>query len=86
MILIGILKQQQNNIWRLCSSSLLRSTNVLSSSNLNRFLNSNHQRNQNEKSLLSVRLPVIINQSYRTRKLKFSFVIYIDFEMNIMKN
>ncbi|CAF4469697.1 unnamed protein product, partial [Rotaria sp. Silwood2] len=38
-----------------------------------RFLNSNHQRNQNEKSLLSVRLPVIINQSYRTRKLKFSF-------------
>jgi hypothetical protein len=72
MILIGILKQQQNNIWRLCSPSLLKSTNILSSSNLIRFLN-NDQHIQNNKSLLSVRLPVIINQPYRTRKLKFSF-------------
>jgi hypothetical protein len=67
MILIGILKQQQNNIWRLCSSNLLSST-----SNLSRFL-STDQHVQNNKSLLSVRLPVIINQPYRTRKLKFSF-------------
>jgi hypothetical protein len=67
MILIGILKQQQNNIWRLCSPNLLTATNVFS-----RFL-SNDQHIQNDKSLLSVRLPVIINQPYRTRKLKFSF-------------
>ncbi|CAF1014336.1 unnamed protein product [Rotaria sordida] len=73
MILIGILKQQQNHIWHLYSSSLLRSTNILSSLNLNRFLNYNHQYIENQRSLLSVRLPIIINQPYRTRKLKFSF-------------
>jgi hypothetical protein len=67
MILIGILKQQQNNIWRFGSPSLVSST-----SNLIRFL-SHNQCIQNDKSLLSARLPVIINQSYRTRKLKFSF-------------
>ena len=72
MILIGILKQQQNHIWRLCSPSLFKSINVLSSSNLQRYL-SNDQHLQNQRSLLSIRLPVIINQSYRTRKLKFSF-------------
>jgi hypothetical protein len=68
MILLGILKHQQNNIWRLCSSSLLQSTNVLSS----RFL-SNDQHLQKQRPLLSICLPVIINQPYRTRKLKFSF-------------
>ncbi|CAF0985122.1 unnamed protein product [Rotaria sordida] len=73
MILIGILKQQQNHIWHLYSSSLLRSTNILSSLNLNRFLNYNHQYIENQRSLLSVRLPIIINQPFRTRKLKFSF-------------
>ncbi len=67
MILIGIFRQQQNNIWRLCSPSLLRSTSVLIRSL------SHNQSIQNDKSLLSVRLPVIINQPYRTRKLKFSF-------------
>jgi hypothetical protein len=72
MILIGILKQQQNNIWRLCSPSLLRSTSVLPSANLIRLL-SNDQHVQNNRTLLSVRLPVITNQQYRTRKLKFSF-------------
>jgi hypothetical protein len=64
MILIGILKQQQNNIWRLCSPSLASST-----SNFIRFLS----HKQNDRSLLSSRLPVMINQPYRTRKLKFSF-------------
>jgi hypothetical protein len=72
MILIGILRQQQNNIWRLCSPNLLRSTNILPVSNLCRLLSTN-QHIQNDKSLLSIRLPVIINQPYRTRKLKFSF-------------
>ncbi|CAF3704660.1 unnamed protein product [Rotaria sp. Silwood1] len=74
MIFIGILKQQQNNLfWHLCSSSLLRKTNILTSSNLIRCLNNNYLNNGKEKSLLQVRLPIIINQSYRTRKLKFSF-------------
>ncbi|CAF4816780.1 unnamed protein product [Rotaria sp. Silwood1] len=74
MIFIGILKQQQNNLfWHLCSSSLLRKTNILTSSNLIRCLNNNYLNNEKEKSLLQVRLPIIINQSYRTRKLKFSF-------------
>ncbi|CAF1447071.1 unnamed protein product [Adineta steineri] len=69
---LRIFKQQQNNIWRLCSPSLLRSTSVISSSNIIRTL-TNQQNNQNERSLLSARLPVILNQPYRTRKLKFSF-------------
>ncbi|CAF4310435.1 unnamed protein product [Adineta steineri] len=72
MILLGIFKQQQNNIWRLCSPSLLRSTSVISSPNIIRTL-TNQQNNQNGRSLLSARLPVILNQPYRTRKLKFSF-------------
>ena len=62
MILLGILKQQQNSIWRFCSPS----------SNLLRFLSHGRQI-ENDRSLLSPRLPVIINQPYRTRKLKFSF-------------
>ncbi len=72
MILIGIFRQQQNNLWRFSSPVLFRTTNVLVPSYLTRFF-SNDRYIQKEKSLLQVRLPVIINQQYRTRKLKFSF-------------
>ncbi|UJR13403.1 hypothetical protein I4U23_000418 [Adineta vaga] len=73
MILLGLFRQQQNHVWRLCSSPfLLRSTNNLSPINLIRSI-SNQQQLPNDRTLLSVRLPVIINQPYRTRKLKFSF-------------
>lgn len=72
MILVGILRQHQNSIWRLCSASLLRSTNILSSPHIIRSVCYN-QQGGHERSLLSARVPVIINQPYRTRKLKFSF-------------
>ena len=68
MILIGIFKQQQNQIWRLG----LRTTTLSSTTNFIRLF-SHDQFVQKEKVLLSARLPVLINQPYRTRKLKFSF-------------
>lgn len=62
MILLGIFRQQQNHLWRLCSPSL----------NLIRTINT-HQPIPTDRALLSPRLPVIVQQPYRTRKLKFSF-------------
>ncbi|CAF3058889.1 unnamed protein product [Rotaria socialis] len=71
MILIGVLKQQ-TNIYRLCSSYLLKSKIILPYSNNNRCLSINRS-NENHRSLLSFNLPIIIKQPNRQRKLKFSF-------------
>ncbi|CAF4283610.1 unnamed protein product, partial [Rotaria magnacalcarata] len=71
MILFGVLKPH-TNIYRLCSSYLLKSKIILPYSNNNRCLSIN-KSNENHRSLLSFNLPIIIKQPNRQRKLKFSF-------------
>jgi len=65
MILIGLLRRQ-NHLWRLSSPSILRSIDT------SRFFTTN-QDQTSTRSILSVRLPVLVQQPNRTRKLKFSF-------------
>lgn len=62
MILLGVLRQQHNHLWRLCS---------VAPAVLRPF--STQQLPPTDRSLLVARAPVLLQQPFRTRKLKFSF-------------